>query len=269
MPYPTALYPVSWKQRVIAAPLLLLCVAVVAEQRDCDVAWSQYFIHISAGAECSSEPCDENCQRNIDRVITACTTMKVPQTVTMFDENHAGRTALRNAGPKSCNYEMGADGTSRRLLEAQGNFEEAETQESPGPGASTTTPEAAKSTNLMDSHHPDDLPLEEQEALEAQEYNQRKSKQEVWDAHCKDTAEGCADWAADGECTNNAEYMSVACAKSCNACGRLPELQECVNLHAPDDCDAWAADGECTHNKGFMALNCRRSCNLCNERPEA
>jgi hypothetical protein len=35
---------------------------------------------------------------------------------------------------------------------------------------------------------------------------------------CKDEGEFCVDWAAQGECDNNPDYMHESCKKSCKLC---------------------------------------------------
>ena len=36
---------------------------------------------------------------------------------------------------------------------------------------------------------------------------------------CTDSSEGCANWAAAGECSKNPGFMRSSCGRSCDACG--------------------------------------------------
>ncbi|GMH44394.1 hypothetical protein BSKO_12346 [Bryopsis sp. KO-2023] len=45
----------------------------------------------------------------------------------------------------------------------------------------------------------------------------RQFQQEKWD-NCADKDDGCAEWAAAGECEKNAVYMHRMCRKSCGSC---------------------------------------------------
>lgn len=47
---------------------------------------------------------------------------------------------------------------------------------------------------------------------------------------CTDMFDGCAKWAADGECTINPEYMLYACAKSCSACKLTPQQKHDITV---------------------------------------
>ena len=94
---------------------------------------------------------------------------------------------------------------------------------------------------------------------------------------CVDTHDGCAAWAAQGECENNPGFMRTACAASCLTCAEVradlmvsadlarrraePGATACEDEH--DDCGSWAARGECENNKGFMILECSSSCATC------
>jgi len=63
------------------------------------------------------------------------------------------------------------------------------------------------------------------------------------DRDCKNEYRKCAEWAAEGECTNNPKFMNLSCASACNTCRYLnsewrcaidPELPAFVH---PDDVD--------------------------------
>ena len=105
-------------------------------------------------------------------------------------------------------------------------------------------------------------------------------------AQCGDDDEGCANWAAAGECDANPLFMRHTCRKSCGVppCPRvvLPKKEDYpMNLEnmeraqlspadqAPqpcgdDDegCANWAANGECDVNTAFMHHKCRKSCGV-------
>jgi hypothetical protein len=115
---------------------------------------------------------------------------------------------------------------------------------------------------------------------------------------CVDTDDRCDDWAKQGECKNNPQYMLVQCRKSCASCiplhggsvsqiaphydtrpevlRRLYETQEylhenakrnvnslkhCINKH--ELCTHWWSIGECETNPGFMSQECSPVCQTC------
>jgi hypothetical protein len=117
---------------------------------------------------------------------------------------------------------------------------------------------------------------------------------------CADADERCPDWANQGECTKNPQYMLVHCRKSCTSCislhgsdvaqiapnertrpqvlKRLYETQEylhneaernvdtlrtCFNKHS--ECTHWWADGECSTNPAFMETECGPACQTCDK----
>ena len=85
---------------------------------------------------------------------------------------------------------------------------------------------------------------------------------------CQDTNEDCPQWAVQGECKNNPNYMLSGCPMSCGTCGRLMDAiadtdadggykdsqqqlraisnMACRDLH--DNCVKWANMGECSIN---------------------
>ena len=75
----------------------------------------------------------------------------------------------------------------------------------------------------------------------------------------EDKNKECAQWAANGECEKNVNFMTVRCALSC-AKKRSGERR---SVPLPDKlplCTQWAADGECEKNPVFMKLECASSC---------
>ena len=68
----------------------------------------------------------------------------------------------------------------------------------------------------------------------------------------------CFDWANDGDCITNADWMlrhcAAACDVSCNAMG----TGRCSNLDYR--CNTWADTGECGANSDWMLANCPWSC---------
>jgi len=119
---------------------------------------------------------------------------------------------------------------------------------------------------------------------------------------CTDNNQYCADWAANGECETNPNYMLVTCPESCGACPQpTPTPQPtpaptAAPTPAPPPpptpappppptpgppppppptpapqpctdnnqyCEDWAANGECQTNPNYMLTNCRKSCGVC------
>ncbi|MFH4977952.1 hypothetical protein AB6A40_004661 [Gnathostoma spinigerum] len=81
-------------------------------------------------------------------------------------------------------------------------------------------------------------------------------------SNCFNEHECCAFWASQGECRNNAVYMSEWCKVSCNKC--IPTFnphEECSDHHK--NCVMWSRKGECTRNPLWMSENCRKSCAKC------
>ena len=48
--------------------------------------------------------------------------------------------------------------------------------------------------------------------------DKKVTKLEAWGDDCQDDHEHCEDWAKNGECENNPEYMKDGCKKSCGIC---------------------------------------------------
>eukprot|EP00536_Pseudo-nitzschia_multiseries_P015725 jgi/Psemu1/312388/fgenesh1_kg.940_\ len=99
---------------------------------------------------------------------------------------------------------------------------------------------------------------------------------------CSDGDERCEDWARQGECQSNPQYMLVDCRKSCKSCislhpGDEPQvaypktrsdakdnvenLKRCTNKHS--ECTHWWAVGECDKNPQFMKTECSAACQTC------
>jgi len=81
---------------------------------------------------------------------------------------------------------------------------------------------------------------------------------------CLDEEEECGEWAAAGECSANAEYMSQHCRGSCGLCLKpAKSSQPGPCLDQDEECHAWAAAGECGKNEEYMAAQCKKSCGWC------
>eukprot|EP00537_Pseudo-nitzschia_pungens_P017522 CAMPEP_0172408902 /NCGR_PEP_ID=MMETSP1061-20121228/76093_1 /TAXON_ID=37318 /ORGANISM="Pseudo-nitzschia pungens, Strain cf. pungens" /LENGTH=178 /DNA_ID=CAMNT_0013145045 /DNA_START=65 /DNA_END=601 /DNA_ORIENTATION=- len=114
---------------------------------------------------------------------------------------------------------------------------------------------------------------------------------------CTDEDSRCGEWAGNGECKSNPQYMLVQCRKSCSSCislhsgdesqvayddtrsdvlRRLYETQEylhkeakrnveslkrCVNNYS--ECTHWWSIGECNKNPQFMHTECSAACQTC------
>jgi len=69
-----------------------------------------------------------------------------------------------------------------------------------------------------------------------------------------DKNSNCSQWASNGECKNNPNYMLQNCAKSCKIY---------ANTNFADDnpnCLARAKQGECQKNPDYMLKFCKRHC---------
>lgn len=60
------------------------------------------------------------------------------------------------------------------------------------------------------------------------------------DGNCKDDFDGCIQWAANGECDINPEYMLYNCKSSCKSCAlteqQKNDVTEILNKRAPPGC---------------------------------
>jgi len=85
---------------------------------------------------------------------------------------------------------------------------------------------------------------------------------------CRDANGDCREWASQGECKRNPDFMSNACRKSCDVCSENATIDEkppCRDLAAAHDCQYWSTMGQCEENKAFMVGNCARSCGVCSD----
>lgn len=79
---------------------------------------------------------------------------------------------------------------------------------------------------------------------------------------CQNNNENCPQWAAEGECKNNPNFMLADCARSCGSCQKMvlgdgdedadmessdPDGLSCRDEHGPE-CGTWANQGECLIN---------------------
>jgi len=60
----------------------------------------------------------------------------------------------------------------------------------------------------------------------------------------------CDDWAREGECINNPNFMWTQCQPSCMEFATDTE----------DKCPQWAKEGECSANAKYIQLNCPQAC---------
>ncbi|CAJ0949698.1 unnamed protein product, partial [Mesorhabditis belari] len=81
-------------------------------------------------------------------------------------------------------------------------------------------------------------------------------------APCFNFNECCQEWALQGQCSSNRNYMDEQCGASCNACiPSTPIVDDCSDRH--EKCGFWARARECYSNPYWMAENCRQSCGHC------
>ncbi|XP_061180039.1 uncharacterized protein LOC133188574 [Saccostrea echinata] len=76
----------------------------------------------------------------------------------------------------------------------------------------------------------------------------------------------CQEWAKNGDCITNANWMGRFCKKSCGKCSSGPKKtpsKNCVNIEGDKGCNKWAMKGECITKKTWMQKNCRKACQLC------
>lgn len=78
---------------------------------------------------------------------------------------------------------------------------------------------------------------------------------------CADRHENCAQWAALGECDENADLMPRYCPLSCGRCEAPPS--SCADQH--ENCAFWAKHGECANNAPYMKTHCPVACKTCDE----
>ncbi|CAE1305213.1 unnamed protein product [Acanthosepion pharaonis] len=75
----------------------------------------------------------------------------------------------------------------------------------------------------------------------------------------------CYDWAQNGDCITNTNWMNRHCRKSCQMCTGTPPGTSCENVYTNSEkCDQWAREGECRINADWMLPNCPKSCRTCN-----
>jgi hypothetical protein len=79
-----------------------------------------------------------------------------------------------------------------------------------------------------------------EEAEEAEEEGEEGDEEAAVDEH-----EECPEWAFEGECGENTEFMWAECELSCEN---------------HEQCDGWAEDDQCAENTEFMMENCPWYC---------
>jgi len=238
----------------------------------------QFFLEMSAGAECLADPCTPGCQKNIDRTMDACHDYFVPHTREV--SKTSGILSMQEAAPSSCNYGYVR---GRHLLEADESSFAAEGKKS---GRQLLGGE-----DLTEPAHPDDALESADRAQYAAETAARAPPKQQPPSEppaeqppaesspggdCADVDEDCSVWAGDGECERNPVFMMEHCRRSCGGCGGPNSALAQAALARGDvgsadndcadsdpDCPAWAASGECETNPEFMHATCKRSCKLC------
>ena len=73
---------------------------------------------------------------------------------------------------------------------------------------------------------------------------------------CHDLSLHCHQWASEGECVENRDFMLKECPVSCGVCtvpceDRTPQ------------CDRWAEEGRCTRDPDFVLRVCPAACGVC------
>ena len=88
-------------------------------------------------------------------------------------------------------------------------------------------------------------------------------------ARCSNLDYRCNDWASDGECDVNADWMRANCPRSCDtscqgqsAAAVVSSSGDCVNMDNDVHCDFLAATRGCAGNVTLLT-RCRKSCSAC------
>lgn len=82
------------------------------------------------------------------------------------------------------------------------------------------------------------------------------------DSNCQDKHKDCRQFALQGECKINPNWMHPNCPKSCGLCLAAEDDDEaCSDMHT--DCPEWAKQLECFVNPAYMSRACPKSCWLC------
>jgi len=125
----------------------------------------------------------------------------------------------------------------------------------PAPEEPKPPPEEPKAAEESKPQEPETAPAEEKAKEEA---GSSSTKEPDTAAAERDVSpEGdCKSWAADGECTNNPQFMKMSCQKTCTEF-----FQNCKDMDS--NCKTWSDKGECTTNRDFMLRTCKTSCGLC------
>ena len=74
---------------------------------------------------------------------------------------------------------------------------------------------------------------------------------------CKDVANDCPGWTADGECYKNPGFMYKECPGSCGVCNGI----KCADKNVTQ-CKIWADAGECLDNPLAVMKECPDSCGV-------
>jgi len=140
---------------------------------------------------------------------------------------------------------------------------------------------------------------QQQQQQQQEKTSEDPSPQEL--RQCLNTNRECSNWARQGECKKNPQYMLTQCRQACDSCVHLHTLggasahqivtepnqerdvlqriyeaqmhvirqshrdvrvlTQCINKH--DMCAQWSVQGECTSNPNFMQTECAPSCFTC------
>ena len=90
----------------------------------------------------------------------------------------------------------------------------------------------------------------------------------IEEEYCRrDYMDYCEEWAAEGECEDDHDYMWLKCPKSCKSCGpkECEGCDECDDRHPSCGLLAWLEECETNMDSdyfNFMSVNCKTSCKI-------
>ncbi|XP_038068797.1 balbiani ring protein 3-like [Patiria miniata] len=92
---------------------------------------------------------------------------------------------------------------------------------------------------------------------------------------CQNKHKRCDQWAENGRCTREPDFMYKRCLKSCGMCidervtgvkAPTTKRRQCTDRFTT--CKLWAGNGECGIANEWMQKNCQKSCDACPEEAE-